>query len=518
MKQYTRIGALACAGLLVACGGGDDGPGINPPDGPGNSRGDLLSTPPSTVVKFNTSQMSQYLNATSSGQALLAVAGAPSCGVSVYEFEYATVGGASEATNATGAIMAPSGTGAGCSGPRPVLLYAHGTTTDRNYNIAQIDDASNSGASEGALIAAMYAARGYIVVAPNYAGYHKSKLDYHPYLHGDQQSKDMIDALSAARKAFAGLQIQASDKLLLSGYSQGGYVAMATHRALQKEGVKVTASAPMSGPYALAAFGDAIFYGNVNLGATVFVPMMVTSYQKAYGNLYSQTSDIFSSNYAGSIAGLLPSTLPMSTLFSQGKLPQTALFNSTPPQPSLSSITPPTTPAAMAPLFALGFGDPSLIRNEARLDYLNDAFANADGAVPLATTGRPATNPAHPIRKALKVNDLRDWKPESPVLMCGGNSDPTVFYEINTKLMQSLWTPPSALAPAAGMVQVLDVDSAASGAADPFAAVKTGFAQAKAATASQGGSSAVVQAYHGGLVPPFCAAAARGFFEQVLAR
>jgi len=58
---------------------------------------------------------------------------------------------------------------------------------------------------------------------------------------------------------------------------------------------------------------------------------------------------------------------------------------------------------------------------------------------------------------------------------------------------------------------------APSGADDPFAAAKAGFAQAKAATAAQGGANAVVQAYHGGLVPPFCTAAARGFIQQVLA-
>ena len=43
-------------------------------------------------------------------------------------------------------------------------------------------------------------------------------------------------------------------------------------------------------------------------------------------------------------------------------------------------------------------------------------------------------------------------------------------------------------------------------------------AAAKANTAAQGGASAVVQAYHGGLVPPFCTAAARGFFPFGLGR
>ena len=31
-------------------------------------------------------------------------------------------------------------------------------------------------------MAAVFAAQGYIVVAPNYAGYDGSTLDYHPYL------------------------------------------------------------------------------------------------------------------------------------------------------------------------------------------------------------------------------------------------------------------------------------------------------------------------------------------------
>ncbi|MDB5939319.1 MAG: hypothetical protein JWP77_1683, partial [Polaromonas sp.] len=94
-----------------------------------------------------------------------------------------------------------------------------------------------------------------------------------------------------------------------------------------------------------------------------------------------------------------------------------------------------------------------------------------------------------------------------------------------TQLMQGFWTSPSPAAPPAGLLTVLNVDSPAAGAADPYAAAKAGFAQAKAGTASaavaagatDGGASAVVQAYHGGLVPPFCNAAARGFFQQVTA-
>jgi hypothetical protein len=111
----------------------------------------------------------------------------------------------------------------------------------------------------------------------------------------------------------------------------------------------------------------------------------------------------------------------------------------------------------------------------------------------------------------LKRNDLRNgaWAPTAPMLLCGGNADPTVFFSVNAQTMQAFWA-----ALPVGLVTVLDVDSAPSGASDPFAAAKLGFAQAKAQTFAAGGQNAVVQAYHGSLVPPFCAAAARGFFSQ----
>ena len=96
------------------------------------------------------------------------------------------------------------------------------------------------------------------------------------------------------------------------------------------------------------------------------------------------------------------------------------------------------------------------------------------------------------------------------MLLCGGNADPTVFFALNTQGAQAYFAGKGVPAQA---VTVLDVDSAPTSASDPFALAKGGFAQAKAATAA-GGATAVVQAYHGSLVPPFCNAAARGYFAQ----
>ena len=520
--------------LVAACGsGGVDSPSMSVAIDDSGARGSLYQNPPLRIASLTADQFKGSLNASPTGQNLLAIAGTPKCGIDVQYLHYGTVevtydaalSATEKPTTATGALMVPTGSDPSCTGARPELLYGHGTTVEKRYNLASFGDNTNPAYSEAVMLAAMYAAQGYIVVAPNYAGYDASTLSYHPYLNADQQSKDMIDALAAAKKAMPNLlnPVTPSTKLFIAGYSQGGHVAMATHRALQVAGVTVTASAPMSGPYAMAAFGDAVYYGNVNLGSTLFAPLLSASYQKAYGNIYSATTDLYENAFAGGIESLLPGSLTTAGLFQNGKLPQTALFSSTPPvtgsastDAMLAAITPPTTPAAQAPLFAMGFGQLNLIKNSARMAYLSDAMARPDGLVPSPTTGVPAAAPQHPMRIAAKANDLRNWLPTSPVLLCGGKNDPTVFFSVNTLGIKGYFDNQSPQ----NLTTVLDLDSTPAG---PFATAMGGFAQAKAATATaavtagatDGGVSAVTQAYHGSLVPPFCNAAARGFFSTL---
>jgi hypothetical protein len=288
---------------------------------------------------------------------------------------------------------------------------------------------------------------------------------------------------------------------------------MAAHKAMEAAGMTITASAPMSGPYALAAFGDAIFMGEVNSSATLNFALLAPSYQHAYGNL--SATDIFEAQYAPNVLSLLPSTTPVSNIYAAGSLPKSALFSSTPPAPEFASITPATTPAALAPIFAQGFGSPNLITNTYRLQYLRDAQAAPDGGFPTVSTGVPASSPTNTLRQDLKTNDLRNWSPAAPVLLCAGDQDPTVFY-FNTDLMQRYW---AANAPSAS-VTVLDVDSAVAS-NDPYADLKKGFAAANAAVAANavlggagdGGAMAVLQAYHAGLVPPVCLSAVKSFFD-----
>jgi predicted dienelactone hydrolase len=475
--------------------------------GTSTDRGALLFDPPFRIASLTATDFGDQLGATSAGASLLTVAGPPACGVDFYHVEYNTVGGTGEKTTASGAMLVPTGAAPACSGPRPIVLYAHGTQTDKTANLADITNPNNT---EGALIAAVFAAHGYIVVAPNYAGYDTSTLPYHPFLNGDQQSKDMIDALAASRTALPHVSSSATSdngKLFITGYSQGGYVAMATHKALQTAGVAVTASAPMSGPYALEAFGDAIFYGSVDIGSTVFAAMVTTSYQHSYNNLYTAPTQVFEAAYANNIEGLLPSATPVATLFATGKLPQTALFNITTPVTGNSALDAQLAVPAN-PVFALGFGSSNLITNDYRLSYVLDAIAKPDGAVPTPQAGVPlADTPGNTLRQDLQANDLRNWVPQRPMLLCGGDQDPTVFFSVNTGTMQAFW---SALP--AGVVTVLDVNGAVNS-SSPFAPLQVAFQTTLAALLATGGQEAVVENYHT-TVAPFCTVAARGFFSQ----
>ncbi len=512
MRQFTPASLPFIAALLLAACGGGNGSGNMDSGAPATpSRGTLLQSPPKILSTLTASSLLLELNVAANLQ-LLSLSGAPVCDILMYDIQYETVGGANEATTASAALMVPTGLGAGCTGARPIVLYAHGTTTDRAFNMA------NTQNTETLFLAALFASKGYIVVAPNYAGYDTSTLPYHPYLIADQQSKDMIDALTAARTALplvSATLTKDDGRLFITGYSQGGYVAMATDRAMQAAGMTVTAAAPMSGPYALGAFVDAVFFGEVNGGAPISSTLLLTAYQRAYGNIYADPADVFESPYAAGIDSLLPTTTTRSNLYAQGKLPEFALFSLTPPAPAFAADTPPTQPANLAAVFALGFGSGNLLTNSYRLSYLLDAQAHPDGGFPSLTTGVAAAAPALPFRQALRTNDLRDWVPSSPLLLCGGDADPLVFW-LNTQLMQDYW---SSRASASAQISVLDLEAAASS-NDSYAGLKQDFAVAKAlvaATAIQqgatdGGAFAVAEAYHAELVAPFCFAAVKSFF------
>jgi hypothetical protein len=482
---YALGHAVLAAGILTSCSGSNS-PGASVDNS--GARGSLAQNPPPRLASLTAADFTAQLKTTPSGTQLVALAtlggGALRCGVDVYYLAYGTVGGAGEKTTATGALMVPTGpANQGCSGARPIVLYAHGSETDKGYNLANLQNAADTESPE---IAALYASNGFIVVAPNFAGYDKSPLPYHPYLNADQQSKEMIDVLAAARTALAGGKLFTpgttdNGKLFVTGYSEGGHVAMATQRALEAANIPVTASSPGSGPYAIAAMVDAILLGNPNFGVFGLAPLITSSYHFSYandatvGDIYNITgsaADIYEADWASTADSIAPAFYPVENYALAGTYPLAIFDGTVPPaaadlaagvaadgltgaqaafvQATLAGMWPSITPAAGNPVAAFGFATGNLPngkvahlwKNSYRAAVLADALLNPDGMVSATgpTTGMPAATPIHPARKAFKKNDLRGYFPVSPTQLCGGLQDPEVFYQINTQGMMGIWS------------------------------------------------------------------------------
>jgi len=187
--------------MLAACG--SDSPTAAP--AASTAHGTLAVSPPLRVASVDAATFQAQISASPSGAQLLQVTGNPTCGVDFYYINFWTVGAVGETTKSSGALMVPTGAAPACSGPRPIVLYGHGTQFEKAFNIADIANPTNT---EGALIAATFAAQGYIVVAPNFAGYDISTLGYHPFLNAAQQSGEMIDALTAGGRPPAAVRGQ----------------------------------------------------------------------------------------------------------------------------------------------------------------------------------------------------------------------------------------------------------------------------------------------------------------------
>jgi hypothetical protein len=101
--------------------------------------------------------------------------------------------------------------------------------------------------------------------------------------------------------------------------------------------------------------------------------------------------------------------------------------------------------------------------------------------------------------------------------MCGGSLDPTVTF--TSTLATSGYF--RARGMSAAQLTVVDLEQAG-GVGDPYATARAGFVTTKAQlfNSTEGSTEvktqAVLNAYHGSVVPPFCLVSARGFFLAAL--
>ena len=95
--------------------------------------------------------------------------------------------------------------------------------------------------------------------------------------------------------------IQDNGEVFITGYSQGGHAAMATHKYIEENGLlsefNVVASAPASGPYDMSGSQSELLLSNDPYSNPGYVVYLLASYQEVYGNLYNTYADVLKFPY-----------------------------------------------------------------------------------------------------------------------------------------------------------------------------------------------------------------------------
>lgn len=252
-----------------------------------------------------------------------------------------------------------------------MLSFQHGT-------IAAHEEAPSALAlnSSELIFYSALASPGLIAVIPDFIGFGSSKEIMHPYYVENLTASSIMDILKAAKELAEQQGLSFNKKLFLAGYSQGGYATMATHKAIEEQGLSgfnLVASFPAAGGYDVKGMQET-FFSLETYGEPFYLAYVARAYQTAY-DWTQPLSQFFQEPYATAIPDLFDGTN------TGGEINQ-----------ELTEVI------------------EDLIQP--------DLLANID------------TDPDYNfIKEAFLENSLLDWVPKRPLYMYHGTADVTVFYQ-----------------------------------------------------------------------------------------
>ena len=253
----------------------------------------------------------------------------------------------------------------------PMISWQHGTEVKRD-NVS-----SNNGFD---ILSLWLTARGYIYLEPDYLGLGESEI-LHPYCLKEPSAWTTIDLIRAAQTFFDNDEgyyyypIKSNDDLILFGYSEGGYVTMASHMMIEQENIdnfNLLASFPMAGPYDLSGIMVDLMLTYEPYGEPYYLPYVLVPYITYYE--MGLLEEYFLPEYA--------------EMFEY-------LFNGDYSGSYINSIMPDIPIEIMLP------------------DLIED-FSN---------------NLNHPLRLNLAQNNLWDWAPQADMHMYHGMGDELIPYQ-----------------------------------------------------------------------------------------
>ena len=297
-------------------------------------------------------------------------------GYKAYKIPYTTTDEEGNEVKASGLFVIPTGLPSVVTTTLGLSMVSddHGTIFANAEAPSVI--AKSSGGPDGSAII-LTSLGGFATLQPDYIGFGDSHSHYHPFVLKDSLANSTVDFIKQV-KTFAGdNNITLNNQLFLTGYSEGGYAAMATLKKIEEEqtGLSVTMAAPMAGPYALKLMADGVLSQ-----PKLTVPSFMANVGYAYAKANSQPVD-------STINEPYASKLP--TLFN-GDLERTKI------DPQLTHDT-----TGATGLFAPAF--------------VNDYFTNDSNWFKVATTN----------------NNLHTWAPQTPVRLVHCEGDNVIPYAIS---------------------------------------------------------------------------------------
>ncbi|MDR6561627.1 MULTISPECIES: lipase family protein [unclassified Arcicella] len=279
--------------------------------------------------------------------------------IKAYKIVYKTKNTDGTEIQASGALIVPQTTES-----IPLISQQHGTIRTDN------DAPSNYGtSSESYSIASLFASNGYIIACPDYIGYGTSKSITHPYEHRESLAQASLDMIRASKEFITNEKLNWSKKLMITGYSQGGFATMSLQKKIEEQyptEFNLVASSCGAGAYNKTAFMK-------------YLINETTHGISAYNQLYIWVVQTYNSIYGLNRA--------MNTYFKE---------------PYATDIQTNGNNANVAVSFNLAFAD-AFKKNVN--DGTDTQFLNA-----------------------VKDNDVYDWAPKTETQLYHGDADQQVFY------------------------------------------------------------------------------------------
>jgi pimeloyl-ACP methyl ester carboxylesterase len=248
----------------------------------------------------------------------------------------------------------------------PIAVYHHGTQLEKKRE--DFDHSAQQGISFG------LASDGFNVLMPDYYGIGEGEK-VHLYQHSWSEAMSTIYMLYAIDELNDELNIKRSSDIYLTGYSQGGHATMAAHKYLQELNdprFKVVASSPMSGAYDMSGAQSGVMFKPYT--QPFYLPYLLVSYQAAYN---AWDGDIYQAF-----------------------------------QPPYDTIIPPFFNGQRT------FSEFNKVLPEVPSDMLQPALVKLFKA-----------NENIPMVERIKENNIYEWVPEAPMLLCHCHGDEQVYYK-----------------------------------------------------------------------------------------